>query len=166
MKPIYLLSLFLIMSCQNEVKKNDIDTVIKKYDKTNFSFFKNTFVGIRERNSNEIIYIVDKAEGSLPVYFVKYSIRKKSIIEINKRALEEKNIRNYFTDKEIHNLIENFQKFDLSLLQVDKDGNIFMNPFEINEHAVLLRLANSSDKKEVQKGYVYEHYKGNWYIRK
>lgn len=166
MKSLYLLSLFFIMSCQNEIKNDDIDTVINKYDKTDFSLFKNTFIGIRERNGNEIVYIIEKAEGNLPVYFVKYSISKGSIIDINKTALEEKNIEDYFTSKEIYSIIQNFRELDLSLLKVDKEGNVFMNPFKINEPAILLRLANPSANKEVRRGYVYNHYKNNWYIRK
>jgi hypothetical protein len=165
-KPMYLLILFFTMTCQNESKRNDIDSIIKKYDKTDFSFFKNTFVGVREQSRNEITYIIEKSEGNLPVYFITYSTSKESVIDINKTALKERNIGDYFTDEEISGLIENFRKLNLSLLQVDEQENVFINPFKINEPAILLRLANPSDKEEVRKGFVYRHYKDNWYIRK
>ncbi|MFY7936925.1 MAG: hypothetical protein ACOVOQ_06095 [Flavobacterium sp.] len=166
MKLLYLLSLLIITSCQKKLKQNDFEIVINKYDKTDFSFFKNTFIAIRERSRSEIIFIIGKSEDNLPVYFVNYSINKDRIIEINKRALKEKNIEDYFSDNEINKLIVNFKKLDLSLLKVDKDGNVFINPFDINEPAVMLRLENLSNKKEIRKGFVYSQYKNNWYIKK
>tara|TARA_R110001592_G_scaffold60338_3_gene183390 strand:+ start:1748 stop:2263 length:516 start_codon:yes stop_codon:yes gene_type:complete len=166
MKPIYLLSLLFIFSCQKEVKNSDIDTAIEKYGETDFSYFDNTFIGIREKNRSVVTYIVGKSEGDLPVYFVRYSVGNDDVIEIDKTALVKKNVEDYFTSIRIQKLIENFRKFNLSLLEVDKDGNLFINPFQINEPAVLLRLAKPSNNKEIKKGFVYKHYTDRWYTRK
>jgi hypothetical protein len=160
-----LFSLLFIISCQKEENTN-IDTIIKKYNKTDFSFFKNTFIGIRERNRNEITYIIEKSEGNLPVYFVRYSLNNEKIVKIDRTALERESVKDYFTDTKIFEIIKNFRKFNLSLLEVDEENNVFMNYSKINDPAILLRLAIFSDKKEIRKGYIYKHYEDNWYVRK
>lgn len=142
-----------------------MDDVVAKYDKEDFSYFQNIFIAIRDAGFNEITYIIQKSEGDLPVYFVVYTISNGKI-DINRTSLEKAKEKDYFTDAKIKEIIEKFRKYDLFLLQVDKSGNVYMNPFRSNEPAVLLRLAQASDRKEIRKGFVFKQYKNHWYIRK
>lgn len=166
MKLLSLLTMFVFVTCQNNIKISDkIDGVIAKYDKEDFSYFNNIFIAIRNAGFNEITYIIHKSEGDLPVYFVKYT-KINGKMEINRTLFEKAKKKDYFTNAKIKEIIENFRKYDLLLLQVDKSGNVYMNPFRSNEPAKLLRLAHPSNQKEIRKGFVYKHYKNQWYIRK
>lgn len=75
MKKFLSISLFVLalFSCNqksnnrmtSEEKTNNIDLFIKKYNQTDFSEFKNAFVAIRQKDHNEVIYLIHKFENSL-----------------------------------------------------------------------------------------------------
>ncbi|MDO5655060.1 MAG: hypothetical protein Q4G27_02850 [Flavobacteriaceae bacterium] len=169
-----LLQAFVLFSCNqnsndnNFIKKrmSEIDIFIAKYSDTDFSEFKNSFIAIRQKDRNEVIYLVQRPENNLPVYFVTYDLQKKNITDINRSMLEKNGVEDYYTDEDIVNLVNLFRKYDFALLQVDNDNNVFINPFEINSPAILLRLNSETNEKTIKKGYVYTHYKNNWYVRK
>lgn len=175
MKKFLSISLFVLalFSCNqksnnrmtSEEKTNNIDLFIKKYNQTDFSEFKNAFVTIRQKDHNEVIYLIHKFENSLPVYFVTYDLQQNSITNINRDLLKKSGIEDYYTDETISNLVYSFQKYDFGLLGVDSNNNVFINPFEINTPAVLLRLSSKTNEKQLKKGYTYTHYKDNWYLR-
>lgn len=161
-----LLSILILTSCKSDgIEKTQIDEFIKKYQDESFDSFKDVFVAIRGSNTLlNNIYIVSKCGGNLPVYFVTYNFVTNSITEINKSALTNSNVKDYFTEKEINTIITNFRKYDFYLLGVDSDGNVFINPFKTNAPAYFLKLKDVSNQKKIKKGYVYTHYKNNWYI--
>ncbi|MDR2123178.1 MAG: hypothetical protein LBP34_08645, partial [Flavobacteriaceae bacterium] len=147
-------------------KGQDIGSFIEKYQNEDFSEFRGASIAIRQGRFNETRYMVTKIGSNLPVYFVIYNEFKDSIEKINKSLLQKEKINDYFTDEEIKNLINNFRRYDFGLLGVDNEGNVLINPFEINSPAILLRVSKQTGEKEIRKGYVFKHYKGNWYIRK
>jgi len=160
-----LLIMTFIISCQNNSNiKMKRDKFIEKYQNENFSEFKNTFICVRQNNIIELIYMVGKFEGKLPMYFVTYNIIRSEVTQINKSALKEANIDDYFTDEEIKSLISNFRKYDFYLLGVDTGNNVFINPYNVNSPPYFLRLKTLTNEKSIKKGYIYDQYKNNWYI--
>ncbi|MGB6084915.1 hypothetical protein [Moheibacter sp.] len=163
-----LVQILLFLSCSQgeKVNKNEIDSFIEKYNLTDFSEFKDSFVAIRQKNRNEVTYLVQKSEGNLPVYFVTYNLYKQDITEINRELLQEMDVADYYTDSQIKHLIDIFRKYDFALLHVDRNNNVFINPNKINSPPTLLRLNVKTNEEFIKKGYVYILYKENWYLRK
>jgi hypothetical protein len=165
MNKLILFALF-ISSCEsNNAQKCNIDTTIKVYNNENFTFFTDRFICIKHINLTEVIYIVEKSDGNLPIYFVTFSLLSNKITEINNSALVESNIADYLTKDEITDFVLKFREFNFSLLQVDIEGNVFINPCNPNQPAILLRLKESISDNIVKKGYVYTRYKNKWYSR-
>lgn len=164
LKIFLFLSCVVLYSCQNS-KKQDIDSVVAKYNKSDFSVFKKSLVAIRQKNSSETIYMVGDSEGNKPLYFVDYDEIKDKIITINKSMLEKSKVSDYLSNEEIEKLITSFRKYDFVLLSVDEDNNVFINPFEINSPALLIRFDKLPKKGRVKKGYLYKKYSGNWYVK-
>lgn len=163
-KIIFFLNFAVFCSCQNS-KKQDIDSIISKYNDFDFSNFKESFIAIRQKNNSETIYILGDSEGNKPLYFIEYDEVKGKIVKINKSMLKKAKITDYFNDKEIEKLISHFRKYDIVLLSVDEDNNVFINPFEINSPALLIRFDKLPNTKRLKKGYFYKQYKGNWYLK-
>ncbi|WP_312300654.1 hypothetical protein [Chryseobacterium sp.] len=163
-KIIFFLSFVVFYSCQNS-KTQDIDSVISKYDDTDFSVFKGAFIAIRQRNSSETTYMLGDSEGNNPLYFIEYDEMTNKIILINNSILKKAKIPDYFSNEEIEKLITYFRKYDFVLLSVDKDNNVFINPFEINSPALLIRFNKLPNTEKIKKGYAYKQYTGNWYLK-
>lgn len=173
---IKLVAMFLglmvvCFSCR-EIRNDHVDngklnSFISSYDKTDFTKFKNAFIGIRQKKGKDITYIIQNITKNLPVYLVTYDEVRNVIIKIDRTALAKSNIEDYYTEEEIGGLIQSFRKYDFALIQVDSNDNVFINPWEINTPALLLRLNEFPPKEDtVRKGYVYKKYKDNWYIKK
>lgn len=163
-KIIFFLSFVVFYSCQNS-RTQDIDFVISKYDDTDFSVFKGSFIAIRQKNSSETTYMLGDSDGNKPLYFIEYDEITDKIILINNLILKKTKIPDYFSNKEIEKLITNFRKYDFALLSVDEDHNVFINPFDINSPALLIKFYKLPNKERVIKGYPYKQYKGNWYLK-
>lgn len=163
-KIIFFLSFVVFYSCQNS-KKQDIDSVISKYNNFDFSDFKGSFIAIRQKNSSETTYMLGDSEGNKPLYFIEYDEISGKIILINNSILKKTKVPDYFSNEEIKKLITLFRKYDFVLLSVDGDDNVFINPFEINSPALLIRFHKLPNTERVKKGYPYKQYKGNWYLK-
>lgn len=120
----------------------------------------------RSRNGDEIIYGVSRTGENKPPYFVEYSISRQSIIAVNKSLLEKGSVIDYLTVGEITKAVKIMRRCDFFLLSVDSSGNVFINPFSANSPAYFLRLNVPTKDTVIRKGYVYEHYKENWYINR
>lgn len=164
LKIVFFLSFVVFYSCQNS-KKQDIDSVISKYNSSDFSNFKGSFIAVREKSISETIYILGDSEGNKPLYFIEYDEIKNKIILINNSILKRMKVPDYFSSEEIKKLISLFRKYDFVLLSVDEDNNVFINPFEINSPALLIRFNKLPNAESVKKGYLYKQYKGNWYLK-
>ncbi|UZT99836.1 hypothetical protein ODZ84_09850 [Chryseobacterium fluminis] len=162
-KILFFLSFISLYSCQNS-RNTDIDSVISKYDNHNFSLFKGSFIAIRQEYPTEIIYIIGDLEGNKPLYFVHYNAVQNSITKINNSLLQKYNMDDYFDKEKINKLIINFRKYNFKLLSVDENDNVFINPFEINSPAILLKVPKASGVERIRMGYFYKKYKANWYI--
>jgi len=70
----------------------------------------------------------------------------------------------YISKEEIENAVKIIRKNKLYLMAVDSVNNIYVNPFFANEPPYLMRLSISRGDSIIIKGYVYQLYKGNWYL--
>lgn len=167
MKNIFLLiNIVVLSSCHYKtISPKTLDDFTKRYQNERFSKFKNTAIFIRSEDFINTIYVIDKGDGkNLPVYFVTYNKWLNKITEINNKMLKEQGIPDYFTSTQIASIINNLRMYKFSLLCVDAQNNIFINPFYINNPAVFLRMDKGShiDFKKVSGNFI--HYKGNWYV--
>ncbi|MCC7244659.1 MAG: hypothetical protein IT269_03185 [Saprospiraceae bacterium] len=151
--------------CKNERVSNvDIDNFISRYNDSSFNEIKNIAISQRSRGINEVVYVVAKSSGNMPVYFVTFDLVREKVISINKNNLEKANTKEYLTENEILNAVNAIRKHDFYLLSVDSLENVFVNPFHPEEPPYLLRLKVATGDSIVRKGYLYELYKENWYL--
>ncbi|MBN8787627.1 MAG: hypothetical protein J0I84_11095 [Terrimonas sp.] len=162
----FIVSLFSCSNHNTPISDKTIDEFIAKYNSVKFDEIKGISISQRSRNTNEVVYVIGKSEGNLPVYFVTYDLQKGNINTINKSNLEKSKVPDYFTSEEISNAVKTIRKYDFYFLSVDSSENVYINPFYINEPAYLLRLKMVTGDSIVRKGYVYELYKENWYLNK
>lgn len=156
-----------LSSCSNKgVTNDDIDKFISKYNNEGFGNLKGISINQRSRDINEVVYVVGRFEENKPPYFVEYNIAGQSVTKINKSLLDKDSVPDYLTHFEITNAVNTIRKHDFFLLAVDSSENVYINPFYANEPAYLLRLKIATGDSVIRKGYVYELYKGNWYLNK
>ncbi len=154
-------------SCNNSsISNDDIDMFISKYNDVRFDECKDISIALRSKGLDEIVYIVDRFGGNRPVYFVTFNLQKKSVTNIDKTNLEKSEVQEYLTKYEIISAVNTIRKYDFYLLAVDSSENVYINPFYAEEPPYLMRLKNSIGDSSVNKGYVYELYKDNWYLNK
>lgn len=169
MKPlnfaVLLFSFIGLSSCSNDgVTKGEIEKFISQYDSTSFNDIKGISILQRSRTPNEIVYVIDRPEGNKPPYFVSYNISRQLITNVNKNLLERDTIPDYFTESEMANAVNIIRKYDFYLLSVDSTGNVFINPFYVDQPAYLLRLKTSTGDSILRKGFVFKLYRDNWYL--
>ncbi len=155
--------IFSTTSCQRKQNINK-DEFIEKYQIEDFSKFSNSFIAIRSKGLLEVTYMIHEFGSNLPPYFVIYNCLTNSIIKIDNTMLKEEGIDDYYTEKEISDLIIEFRKYDFYLLGSDNEGNVLINPYEINQPAFYVRATNTNLPDTIRIGYVYKKFKDNWYI--
>ena len=150
----------LLQSCNGQ----NMDEVIDRLDNESFSDLKGLSVYFRSRGNekNTNIYFVNSFAGKCSPY----------VVEVDKSEIEELEIRNnlvlkscrkdYLEKETIKKAIKKYLELDVSLIQVDSSGNVYINPYE-QEPPILLRKSGSSPTTNLNQ---FELYKGNWYIRK
>lgn len=163
---ITIMSLLPFVSgCLNNNRTHsDIDQFIAAFENEDFVQFKNISITLKSKSANKAIYILIKTNSNLPAYIITYDLVKKRIMEIDHSMLAKAGIEDYFTDAQLSNYIETFRKYDFYVLSVDNDCNVYLNPFYANQPVCLMRIKNSSYHNIIQKGYLYEQYKGRWYL--
>jgi hypothetical protein len=70
--------------------------------------------------------------------------------------------KDYLSRQEIEVVVKTFLKYGLPLIQVDTEGNVYINPY-VEESPILLRKSPNSIPEDLSK---FKVYKGNWYISK
>jgi len=154
-----------ICSCSDRnISNDDIDKFISKYQDKTFSNFIGVSITFRDTDFGNDIYMVAKQGGKYPPYIIHFNKRKKEITSISNILLKQGNFHNYFDESKIKDLMQRFIDFDVKNLSVDSIGNVFISPFYGEHSPNLLRLNAITNERVVKKGYVYELYKGNWYV--
>lgn len=157
----------LFASCFNKsITNDDIDKFILKYRDEKFSDFMNVSISHRDSDFDDDIYMVAKQGGDVPPYVVHFNKRKKTVTSIDNKLLRQRNCEDYFRDNQIKNLLIKFIGFNIQHLSVDSNGNVFVTPFFGEGSPILLRLKTFTGDSIVKKGYNYELYKDNWYLKK
>jgi len=149
-----------------QITDADINNFISKYQNESFSRFIGISVLYRDRGLGDDILIISKQDGEYPPYIVSYSGNKQEVTNIDDTLLKKRHFENYLNDSQIKDLIKSFVQFDVQQLGVDSSGNVYVSPFYGEYSPLLLRINSTTYPKTIQKGYVYELYKGNWYIRR
>ena len=154
-----------LSSCSNRtITKSDVDNYIFRNNNVSFGELKNIFVAQRSASFSSIIYVIDRFEGNQPVYFATYNTITDSVSDIHTVNSEEPNPGGYISKEEIENALRIVRSKKLYLLGVDSFQNVYVNPFSANQPPYLMRLRIATGDRIVRKGYVYELYKGNWYL--
>jgi hypothetical protein len=164
-----LIFTFLVMvsfSCSNAQQPADIDSFINKYQHEDFEIFKGISVFQRSASVNEVVYGVGAFQQKLPIYFVSFNLITQKISEINDANIKKANIKSYLTEADIEKYISEIRKYGFYLIAVDDSSNLYVNPFKPNAPPLLLRLHTQTSLPTVRKGYVYDIYKGSWYVNR
>jgi len=167
-KMLLLITLPVIAACQGHNNQiSDIDKAIAKYEQTDFSELKNMSIYFRSRGRhlNSSIYFINKSKVSCSPYAVEVDNLDKSIVEIKNHLVISSCGEDYLTPETIEAALKKYFALNLYLVIVDSEGNVFINSFQANRPANLLRLAKESGEREIKKDYVYKHYKGRWYLK-
>jgi hypothetical protein len=150
--------------CLENKTPPNVDHFIKQFENESFIQFKNISITLKNKSLTKAVYILIKTNSNLPAYIITYDLVKKRILEIDHSMLAKAGIEDYFTDFQLSDYIEAFRKYDFYLMSVDNDCNVYINPFYANQPVCLMRLNTSVHYGMIQKGYLYEQYKGRWYI--
>jgi hypothetical protein len=153
---VVIASLFSNCSSKNDITNIEIDNFISKYDSVKFDQLNDVSITQRCGNFSDIVYIVGKGEGNIPVYLVTFDFKKNEIAEINRENLIKRKVRNYLSSDEILNAVLTIRKYDFYFLAVDSLKNVYINPFYVNDPPYFLRLNAFTGDSIVKKGYVYD----------
>lgn len=154
----------LFSGCLENKTPSNIDHFIKEFENENFVQFKNISISLKSKSLNRAVYILIKTNNNLPAYIITYDLTNKRILEIDHSMLAKAGLADYLTDSQISAYIEAFRKYDFYLMSVDNDCNVYINPFYANQPVCLMRLNTPAHHGTIQKGYLYEQYKGRWYV--
>lgn len=152
----------MLQSCKGQ--NSGIDSAISKFSDTDFSNFKTLSIYFRSKGSQagSSIYFVNTYKGNCSPYVVEVDDNSHSIIEIKKHLVISSCGKDYLTNEKIEAAVKNYIELGIYLLQVDTDGNVYINP-DKQGMATLLRKSPNSAPMDLQR---FKHYQGNWYIRK
>jgi hypothetical protein len=123
---------------------------------------KSIYFRSKGNQSNTSIYFVNAYQGSCSPYAVEFNDESNSIVEIKNHLVLSSCGKDYMNEEEIGQAIQAYIKYHFFILQVDQEGNVYINP-DKQEPPVLLRKSLNPSPKDLEK---YEKYKGSWYIRK
>lgn len=151
-----------LQSCNSQ--SMDIDAVIDKYNDTDFSGLKDMSIYFRStgHQRNTSIYFVNKFRGNCSPYAVEFNNTDKTIVEIKNHLVLANCKEDYLSKEQIEASVKQYVEYKLCLLQVDNNGNVYINP-DKQELPVFLRKSPGSTPQDLGK---FKHYKGNWYVRK
>lgn len=150
----------LILSCNKDNNSEFTST----YNKTDFNYFKNKTIYFRSSDLNYDIYFLSKKEGNFTPYFINYN-KITGNLKIDRSLLIKNKEKDYFTDKEIKETFKKFINLNFYLLSVDKNENVYINPYETNAPASFLRI---NDKETIDPVIfkIFKKYNEKWYIRR
>lgn len=160
---MFLILTIVFFSCNSQ--NMDIDSVIAKYDKTDFNALKNSSIYFRSTGNvkNTSVYFVNSdREANHPPYVVEVDNNNDSIFKISNHLIVSKGEKDYLERDEIKKLVKEYLKYNFCVLQVDKFGNVYINPTK-QDSPILLRKLAESTPEDIDR---FKLYKGNWYVRK
>lgn len=157
-----MLFVFQLHSCKNETM--EIDDVVNKYNEVDFSRLKNISIYYRSSGSqtNTSVYFVNLFNGKCSPYVVVYDYVEKTIVEIKNHLVISSCKEDYMNEGYIESVVKQYVDYGVCLLQVDEDGNVYINP-NSQDGPILLRKSSESTPQDLER---FMHYKGDWYIKR
>ena len=154
----------VIMSLLQSCNGQNMDKVINRLDKTNFSELKGLFIHFRSRghSRNTNIYLISTNETDCSPYSVEVDKSKIDELKIKNDLVLKTCDKDYLDKETIKNAMVKYLELDVCLIQVDSSGNVYINPYE-QELPTLLKKSGSSSPKDINQ---FELYNNSWYIRK
>ena len=157
----YSCFLFFIYSC--ETRETHQESFVSKYNSESFDVFKNKGFVIRgyDEMHNPIVFIsydLKKSFENSP-YMVICNKNEQSVIETGSYLIKDTSL---FNKLELNKLALKFLTYNISLLQVDIEGNVFIG-MRSNEMPDLARLHNYESLNNVHK-IKWKRLRENWYI--
>ncbi len=154
--------ILLLLGCSEKTDKKAIDLFLKKYGSYDFSEYKNTCISIKNSYLTQTDYVLSSPDNR-PLYIICYNVllgyKKIEVIS------SEKNKGTEYPIDTVKKIISNYRYLDFFFLEVDKDNNVFVNPFAKHSPPFLMRLNTPIESNElIKNGYRYIHYKDNWFL--
>jgi hypothetical protein len=145
-------------------KSQGTDNVIKNIDKLDLSILKGMSIHFRSKgyNRNTNIYFVNTFQSKCSPYIVEVQSSTPSDMEINNDLVLKSCGNDYLDNETIKQALIKYLELSVCLISIDDYGNVYVNPSK-QERATLLKKVEGSIPKDFDQ---FEHYKGNWYIRK
>ncbi len=152
----------LLQSCKGQ--NMDIDNVIEKYSNTDFDNLKGLSIYFRSKGHqrNTSIYFVNEFKGSCSPYTVEFNDNDKTVVEIKNHLVLSSCGKDYLSKEQIETALHYFIGYKLCLVQVDTEGNVYINP-DKQELPTLLRKSPNATPKDL---HLFKLYKEDWYVRK
>jgi hypothetical protein len=140
----------------------DRDNFINRYKHEEFSDFENILIGFLGEDTLTRTYFIDKENGGS--YFVKYNLKKDTLDNISHLHIVDNKAP--LSSVILKKIIKDFMSYNIYMLKKDKEGNIFINPYEINAPAYYMKFNKNIDNDSIMiiNDFAYKKYKNNWYI--
>jgi len=137
---------------------------MEKYSSADFSKLKNLSIYYRSKGhqSNTSIYFINTYKGECSPYIVEVSDTDKNIVKTDNHLVVSTCGKDFLSKKQIEIALKKYLEYSLCLVQVDKDGNVYLNP-DKQEQPIYLRTVPNSTQVNLK---FFKHYKDNWYVRK
>ncbi|MCL1943929.1 MAG: hypothetical protein FWF54_10335 [Candidatus Azobacteroides sp.] len=146
-----------------EVSESEINKIMNQYNCKDLSDFNNTLISLDNKDSIFCNYLIK--DGASVFYFVKYDTLLNKIINIE--CSFEKKEQKILTESALIKIINNFRKYNVYLIGKDNEGNIYLNPYEIDAPPFYMKIKDETDKKIIEKlSFTFEKYKDDWYLNK
>jgi len=160
----YLGLIILLVALQSCKEQENIDQIISRLDKVDFTSLKGTFIHFRSKghSSNTNIYFVAASEATCAPYVIEVDKANTDSLIIKNDLVLKSCGQDYLNESKIKSLISDYLKLDVCLINVDDWGNVYINPDE-QELPTLLRISGNTLPKDINQ---FESYKENWYVRK
>lgn len=158
------LSLIVMQSCSH--KSGNIDDIVKEYDTVNFSAFKDRFIFFRSGGSGRstsIYFLHVFGMDKQCIYTIEYNHPNDSIIEIGHTLFQDSVCQDEsIGNEEIERIVKTFVKYRIPTLGVDREGDVYMNPYAPGPSVFLRKSPTSTSTSKNRRGFTL--YKGNWYV--
>jgi len=164
MKRLLAMLIFACLSffgCSSkDVSSNDIVQFINEHATEDFNQFKHYTIAIRQNNMFETIYLVSDSDSNIdkPICFVTVNKFSGNIEDVDIKSDSDK-------ITVIKGLINRYQSYNYPYLSVDKDSNVYINPFYVDMKPYFLFYKSGNGPKKIKSNFaVFKHYQGNCYI--
>jgi len=163
-KIIVVLQVIFSFGLAQSCKSQQIDDIIIKYNDADFSSLKNVSIYPRsiDKFKGTTIYLIDSYLLKCSPYVVEVENSYDSILSIDNGLVIKSCGKDYFSKSKIEEVLKQYKKLNLCLIQVDNEGNVYINPNR-SELPIILKKSKNSTPSNIN---LFKQYEGDWYVRK